>query len=138
MEKKTNILIEGYSHIVSYDLTVRDFFRYTTIIPINVRAKLSRDIKPEDISWCDVLLVVRGDNPLSAYLSKKACQTGRKVILMLDDDLIEYRTQRPSYDGNICAKALLEVIKHSSFMITTSKYLGEKYLRNYNIKYVLP
>ena len=134
---KTKVLIEGYSHIVSYDLTVRDFKRYSRIIPIEVKSKLTREITKEDISWCDVLLVVRGDNPLSAYLSKKVTSLGKRVVLLLDDDLIEYRMGRPSLEGRVCGRSLLKVIENSTCIITTSKYLGEKYKRNYGRNYTL-
>lgn len=134
---KTKVLIEGYSHIASYDLTVRDFKRYSRLIPIEVRSKLSREITEEDILWCDVLLVVRGDNPLSAYLAKKVSALGRKVVLLLDDDLIEYRMAKSSLEGRLCGRSLLKVIEYSSSIITTSKYLGEKYKKNYGIDYTI-
>lgn len=134
---KTKVLIEGYSHIVSYDLTVQDFKRFCRAIPIEVRSKLTREITKEDISWCDVLLVDRGDNPLSAYLSNKVASLGKRVVLLLDDDLIEYRMGKPSLEGRVCGRSLLKVIDNSSCIITTSKYLGEKYKRNYGKNYTL-
>lgn len=62
MEKVTNVLLECYMNIPSFELTVQDFQRHSNVIPINVRSKLTRNITPADISWSDVLVSVRGGN----------------------------------------------------------------------------
>lgn len=135
MEMRTKILIEGYSHLPTYDMLVQSFNRYCNIIPIDVRCKLSRDIKKDDIHWCDVLLIVRGDNPLSAYLAQIAKRAGRKVILFLDDDLVAVRSELLSLENRYCYKFLLKVINTVDYMLTSNGYLGEKYKKNYNLKY---
>ena len=133
----TNILIEGYSSIPSYELTVKDFICYSTVLPINVRTKLSRNITNKDILWSDILVCVRGDNPLSALLAKKAKKCGRKIILVLDDDLIEFHSLQNSFIDKISRGSLENVLSMASSIITTSAYLGEKYKKSYGIKYVI-
>lgn len=133
----TNILIEGGSHIPSYDILVNDFYRYAELIPIAVRAKLTRNITPKDISWCDILVTVRANNPLSAWVAQIAKKKGRKVILFLDDDLLNYTSREHSIIDTFMKKSLNKVLKISSDMITFSKYLGEKYKKTYGINYTL-
>ncbi len=136
METRTKILIEGYSHLPTYDMLVQSFNRFCNIIPIDVRCKLSRNINKCDIQWCDVLLLVRGDNPLSAYLAQTAKQAGRKVILFLDDDLVAVRSEVISFENRYCYKSLIKVINTADYLLTSSSYLGDKYKRNYSLKYV--
>lgn len=132
----TNILIEGYSSIPSYELTVKDFICYSTVLPINVRTKLSRNITNKDILWSDILVCVRGDNPLSALLAKKAKKYGRKIILVLDDDLIEFHSLQNRLIEKIYKRSLEIILSLASSIITTSVYLGEKYKKRYGISYV--
>lgn len=137
MEKVTNVLLECYMNIPSFELTVQDFQRHSSVIPINVRSKLTRNITPADISWCDVLVSVRGGNPLSAYLVKEAKKAGRKVALMIDDDLLLNKPSEETYANRSYKKALLDVLNNADCMITPSKYLGEKYKKKFGINYVL-
>lgn len=133
----TNILIEGISHIASYDLTIKDFNRYAEVLPIAVRSKLTRDIVPDDISWCDIFISVRANNPLSAWIVRKAAKKGRKVILILDDDLLNYTSGQHSIIDRLMKQSLDKVLRISSDVITISKYLGEKYKKTHNINYIL-
>lgn len=137
MKEVTNILLECYLPIPSYELTVQDFQRYSGVISINVRSKLTRNISPADISWCDVLVCVRGGNPLNAYLVKETKKAGRKVLLSLDDDLLLHEPGKDTYANNSYRKALRDVINNVDYLITPSKYLGEKYKEKYGIKYAL-
>ena len=132
----TNILIEGYGHIPSYDLTSIAFKRYASILDIEVRSKLSRHITPEDINWCDILICVRANNPLSSYLAKYASKHGRIVLLALDDDILSFKGhQHPLYE-RWQNKSLINVINLSKIIITSSNYLGEKYKKQFKIEYV--
>lgn len=132
----TKVLIEGYSHIPSFDLSEVGFVKLAKVLPISVRAKLSRDIRPADLAWCDILLCIRGDDPLSAYLAKRASGAGRKVVLSLDDDLFEYSYGEKKWD-KARMKSLHTVLSVAEFMITPSAYLGEKYHRLYGIDYLV-
>lgn len=121
----------------SYDLTVRDFKRYSTILPFRFRAKHSRYISSSDMEWCDILVSLRGNNPLSAYLAEKAQNLGKKIILILDDDLIEYNSFDHPYINKLAKESLLRVLNVAEIMITTSRYLGDKYKKNYGVNYAL-
>ena len=133
----TNILIEGLSHIPSYDLTVKDFERFAKVIPINVRAKLTRYITSKDISWCDILICVRANNPISATVAKKAKRAGRKVILVLDDDLLCFSSDQHRFIDSLMKKSLIRVLGLCTNLITTSRYLGEKYKKEFKVDYIL-
>lgn len=130
----TNILLEGTAHIPSYDLAVIDFERYAKILPIRVRAKLTREIIPSDVSWCDVLVSVRASNPLSRFLVDEVKKVGRKVVLLLDDDLANIRMPDHPYSEKMFRTNLEYVIGKADYLFTPSSYLGEKYHKIYGIK----
>lgn len=133
----TNILIEGGGSIASYELAVKGFCQFSKVMPICVRSKFTRFIKSSDISWCDILISVRANNPLSAWIVKEANRKGRKTILLLDDDLLNIVSNQHTYIDRIMKTSLVEVLKIVSHVITPSQYLGEKYRKNFNIEYVL-
>jgi len=137
MINRTKILIEGYCHLPTYDMLVDSLERYCQVVPIDVKCKLSRNITSNDIAWCDVLIVVRGDNPLSAYLSKAAKKSGRKVVLFLDDDLVAVRSEVKSLENKYCYKSLMTVIRTVDYILTCSQYLGEKYKSSFGLNYAL-
>ena len=86
---RTHVLIESYDHQSSAELTFKYFEKIARLRPIDVRFCLTREIKPADIDWCDVLIDIRGSSPLSAYVVRQAKKAGRKVYMSLDDDLFE-------------------------------------------------
>ena len=133
----TNILVEGYSHIPSFDLSVRDFNRFSSILPIRIRSKLTKEISPKDIQWCDVLVCIRGNNTLSEYLAKQAIKAGRKLILVIDDDLIDYKSKPHNYLDKLYSKSVQSIFQYSNYILTTSRYLGDKYKKKYGKDYIL-
>lgn len=133
--RKTRILVECYEHQPSFELNIQGYGKFSKVAPIEVRGKLTKDIKPEDIEWCDILVDVRGGNPLSAYVVKQAKKAGRKAYLSLDDDLMEIYSE--SYEERVFRYSLLSVIKNVDYMLTSSQYLGDKYQKKYGIKYAV-
>lgn len=133
----TNILIAGASHNPSFDLTLNDFIQLSKVIPISVRPKLLRNITRKDISWCDILLCVRGDDYLHSIVAKKAVDAGRIVVLDLDDDLINFTPDVHPLINKIRKKSLEQTLRLSTCIVTASRYLGDKYKKTYGIRYVL-
>lgn len=121
----------------SFDMTVITFERLSKFLPINVRSVITRHVSSKDLRWCDIYLCVRGNNPLSAYLCKKANQYGCKLVLMLDDDLLSYKSNQHSFFEKLCKRSLVSIVKMSDIILTPSIYLGEKYKRQFNKNYVV-
>lgn len=133
----TNILFETYCDLPTYQLTLKGYQALSEELPIKVRAKYSRYIKKEDFVWCDILYIVRGDNPASKYLAKKAKAFGKKVLVGLDDDLLEYTSAQHPWVEHRRKASLRYILSVSDVMITTNKYLAEKYKLLYGVKYAL-
>lgn len=134
----TNVLLICISEMPSYNLTVKDFQCYSRELGFNLRNKLSRYIVLSDLTWCDILICVRGNDSLSSYLARIANGIGKKVILALDDDLLEYDAVGCHPTNNRKArKSLRQVLDYTDYIVTTSRYLGEKYNHKYGIQYAL-
>ena len=135
MRRKTRILVECYEHLPSFELNIQGYEKFSKVVPIEVRGRLTKNIKSEDIEWSDVLIDVRGGNPLSAYVVKQAKKAGRRVYLSLDDDLMDIFPA--TNEGRIFRNSLLNVMKYADCMLTSSQYLGNKYQEKYGINYVV-
>lgn len=131
---RTHVLIESYDHQSSAELFLKFFEKIARLKPIDLRFCLTREIKSADIEWCDILIDIRGSNPLSAYVVRQAKKAGRKVYISLDDDLFELYTT--TYEGNVFRKSLEIVLAEADGVITPSEYLGEKLKQKYGVQYV--
>ena len=133
----TNILIVGYKHIATFDMTTIAFERYSKYLPIVVHSKFSKDVSSYDLKWCDIFMCIRGDDPLSAYLCRIAKKHAKRVLLLIDDDLLEYELyKQPLYD-RMRKIALKSVLTHADILLTPSEYLGNKLCKQFNIPYVV-
>ena len=133
----TNILLVSTYKLPSYYLAIKDFQRLENKLGVCFHFDLIRNIRDRDIAWCDIALIIRGDDPLSADFAQLVYKTKRKVYLLLDDDLLEYRSQDCDLNNKRRIKALKKIINISDCIITPSQYLGEKYKNRFNKPYAL-
>ena len=49
------------------------------------------------VEWADVLVFIRSDSDLEAYVSKIAKKAGKRLIYVLDDDLLNVPSYASSY-----------------------------------------
>ena len=132
---KTHILIESYEHQSSAELNKKFFEKLSRFKPLEVKFRQTRDIKPADIEWCDILVDIRGANPLSVYVVRQVKKSGRKVYTIIDDDLLELFPS--TYEGNVFRKSLENVLANVDAVITPSKYLAGKLSNRYGVKSIL-
>ena len=89
-----------------------------------LRAKRSKNVKSSDLSWCDILMIVRGDSPLESAIACRAKKAGRFVISMWDDDMLDPYpgfVQLPKRKRN-----LLRVLTYTDVLLTPNAALGMK------------
>lgn len=132
---RTHVLIESYDHQSSAELNITFFEKLSVIKPIDVRFRHTKDVKPVDIEWCDVLVDVRGANHLSAFVVRQVKKAGRKTYTIIDDDLFELFPS--TYDGNEFRKSLENVLENVDAVITPSKYLADKLSDKFGVKSIL-
>ena len=109
----TNILLVSTYKLPSYYLAIKDFQRLENKLGVCFHFDLIRNIRDRDIAWCDIALIIRGDDPLSADFAQLVYKTKRKVYLLLDDDLLEYRSQDCDLNNKRRIKALKKIINIS-------------------------
>lgn len=132
---RTHVLIESYDHQSSAELNLKFFEKISRSKPIDVRFRHTKDVKPIDIAWCDVLIDVRGANPLSAYVVRQVKKAGRKAYTIIDDDLFELFPA--TYEGNVFRKSLEDDLANVDAVITPSKYLADKLCDKFGVKSIL-
>jgi hypothetical protein len=131
-----NVLIVSTWDYPSFRLTCRAFKALQEVGGFLIREVLSKDITKKDISWCDILLIVRGDDSLSYFLAKTCKKLGKHVILTIDDDLLAISIEgQPKSLVKENHKALDGILKIVSRIIVPSPYLGKKYGMKYDLKY---
>ena len=132
---RTHVLIESYEYQSSAELNIKFFGKLSRIKPLDVRFRQTKDIKPADIDWCDVLVDIRGCSPLSAYVVRQVKKAGRKAYTIIDDDLLELFPS--TYEGNVFRKSLENVLTNVDAVITPSKYLADKLSDRYGVESIL-
>ena len=53
-----------------------------------VRFRETRNMRKEDLAWCDIFMCVRGSEDMSARIVREAKRLGRLLLYFLDDDLL--------------------------------------------------
>lgn len=67
---RTHILIECETYDQSALLTFQQFKEFETFGEIKVRIKLTKNIRPIDLEWSDIVYSIRGQCLLSTYIAK--------------------------------------------------------------------
>lgn len=90
-----------------------------------IRFKQILEVNKEDICWCDVVIMIRPNDPYSVHLAKCAQSTGCFVIAYYDDDLyaLPQSLPNPVWRKN----SVLKVLKYSNTIRSTNRYICEKY-----------
>lgn len=107
---------------------------------INYRFVPEHFINPADVEWADVLVFVRSDSDLGAYVSKIAKKLGKRLVYVLDDDLLNppsYISSYPYYSLPSTKNNMKTIMKNCEVFLTPSPVLLEKYGDAFNRKYLI-
>lgn len=130
--RKTHILVECPELIASVRVGVLNVLSPLEKIEIcEVRFRETRNIKKEDIVWCDVFICVRGCELLTAQIAKEVKRLGRRLFYFLDDDLLHLPEDSLAYQyfryGNH-QEALREILSISDGLWGVNTRIREEYL----------
>lgn len=92
------------------------------------------------IEWADVLVFIRSDSDLEAYVSKIAKKAGKRLIYVLDDDLLNvpsYASSYYYYSLPSTHKNMRIVMSNCDMFLTPSPVLMEKYGGPFKYKYLI-
>lgn len=117
----TNILFIYETEMPTVSIT----YNYWNIISksYSITSKFLKllDVKVEDVNWCDVLIMIRPNNAFSWRIAKKARVSGRFVITMCDDDLLNLPKSLPDLTWQ--RKGMIKALNQSDALMTNSKYI---------------
>ena len=68
---------------------------------LNYRFCISHFTKAQDIEWADIIIFLRSDSDIDAYVSKIAKKNGIHTVYVLDDDILNapgYLSSAPYYN----------------------------------------
>lgn len=127
-----NILVECPEYIVSVSLGV-----ISVLKPLEesgkciVRFRKTADICGEDIAWADILVTVRGCEPLSVRIAREAKKAGRLLVYYLDDDLLNIPKEslaRNYYKDPVIRKGIEQLLSISNILWGVNPNIKDKYL----------
>lgn len=92
------------------------------------------------VEWADVLVFIRSDSDLEAYVSKIAKKAGKRLIYVLDDDLLNvpsYASSYYYYSLPSTHKNMKTVMSNCDMFLTPSPVLMEKYGGPFKYKHLI-
>ena len=135
----TNILVECPELISSVKIGVMNPLIHMN--ECNVRFRKTNLIRKEDISWCDILITVRGSERASFEVVNSAYRAKKYVIMFLDDDLINIPLDLEStkyFNDKIIKKNIIKILKKTHLLWSVNPRIAKKYSKfTINNKYVI-
>lgn len=107
---------------------------------LNYRFVISHFFNKKDVEWADTIIFLRSDSDIDAYVSKIARKAGKKLIYVLDDDLLnvpDYLSSSPYYLLPSTNKNIRTIMSNCDTFLTPSPVLLEKYGKQFEHKYLI-
>ncbi len=87
--------------------------------------KQLNEVTREDIDWCDILEMIRPNDPYSVFLAKRAREAGCFIMSMYDDDLYALPKSMPNPYWRV--SSVRKALGLSHILTTCSPHIREKY-----------
>lgn len=97
---------------------------------LKYRFIISHFTKKEDVEWADIIIFLRSDSDIDAYISKIAKKAGKHLVYVMDDDLLNvpsYLSSAPYYSLPSTKKNIKTIMSNCNTFLTPSRVLLEKY-----------
>ena len=91
---------------------------------------ISHFINKRNVEWADIIVFLRSDSDIDAYVSKIASKAGKKRIYVMDDDLLNvpsYLSSAPYYLLPSTQKNIRTIMNNCDTFLSPSPVLLEKY-----------
>lgn len=108
---------------------------------LNYKFVISHFINKRNVEWADIIVFLRSDSDIDAYVSKIAKKAGKKLIYVMDDDLLNvpsYLSSSPYYLLPSTQKNIRSIMSNCDTFLTPSPVLQEKYGKNFEHTYLIP
>ena len=105
---------------------------------LNYKFSISHFINKRNVEWADIIVFLRSDSDIDAYVSKVARKAGKKLIYVMDDDLLnvpDYLSSSPYYLLPSTQHNIRTIMSNCDTFLTPSPVLLEKYGPDFKYKY---
>ena len=105
----------------------------TTFIP-------SHFVQKKNVEWADIIIFLRSDSDIDAYVSKIARKAGKHLIYVLDDDILNvpsYLSCAPYYLLKSTQNNIKTIMANCDTFLTPSPVLLEKYGNSFKNKFLI-
>lgn len=136
--RRTHILVECPELIASVRVGVLAALEPLAEASLcTVRFRETRNIRKEDIVWCDICVCVRGSEYMTYYIVRELKRLRRLVFYFLDDDLLhlpEESLAREYFDYGGHQKALCDILGLSDGLWGANVLIRDDYLSLCGVK----
>ncbi|MGE4272459.1 MAG: glycosyltransferase [Desulfitobacterium sp.] len=97
---------------------------------LQVRFIKTIEITADDLAWCDILVCVRGCEPIDFCVVQAAKKAGRKIIYFLDDDLLDIPQDvscSPYFNDRFIRKNIINLMELSDILWAVNPNIIRKY-----------
>lgn len=107
----------------------------------NYKFSISHFINKKNVDWADIIVFLRSDSDIDAYVSKFAKKAGKKLIYVMDDDLLNvpsYLSSAPYYLLPSTQHNIRAIMSNCDTFLSPSPVLIEKYGKNFKYCFNIP
>ena len=107
----------------------------------NYKFSISHFINKKNVEWADIIVFLRSDSDIDAYVSKIAKKAGKKLIYVMDDDLLNvpsYLSSAPYYLLPSTQNNIKTIMSNCDTFLSPSPVLLEKYGPNFKYSFNIP
>lgn len=100
----------------------------------NYKFSISHFINKKNVEWADIIIFLRSDSDIDAYVSKIARKAGKKLIYVMDDDLLNvpsYLSSAPYYSLPSTKNNIRTIMSNCDTFLSPSPVLLEKYGKDF-------
>ena len=100
----------------------------------------SHFVQKKHVEWADIIIFLRSDSDIDAYVSKVAKKAGKHLIYVLDDDLLNvpsYLSCAPYYLLKSTQNNIKTIMANCDTFLTPSPVLLEKYGNSFKNKFLI-
>lgn len=107
----------------------------------NYKFSISHFINKRNVEWADIIVFLRSDSDIDAYVSKIAKKAGKKLIYVMDDDLLNvpsYLSSAPYYLLPSTKHNIRTIMSNCDTFLSPSPVLLEKYGKDFRYSFNIP
>lgn len=107
---------------------------------LNYQFVISHFINKKNIEWADIIVFLRSDSDIDAYVSKIARRKGKHLVYVLDDDILnvpKYISSAPYYLLPSTQNNIKTIMSNCDTFLTSSPVLLEKYGKNFKNSFLI-